>query len=111
MTTYRILAPHFVAAVIVSGDVVMQSAPILRWAVGRYWQEVRDYCQKKGWKVEPLIDLTVKEAKRPSLVQLNGSKYELHWNGPVLTRVTQHKNGEEIDLQFSEMPEQIQRLL
>ncbi len=46
----RIVAPHFVAGVVV-GE---RAAPIVRymthWSPYRIWE----YCQRKGWQVDPV---------------------------------------------------------
>lgn len=48
----RILAPHFVAAVIVDNDVVVRVAPIVKYMLGWSADEVREYARLKGWKTE-----------------------------------------------------------
>jgi hypothetical protein len=51
MKLLRIVAPHFVAGIIL-GDIAI--APIIAFMRG--WDEtrVRDYCAKRGWFVEDL---------------------------------------------------------
>lgn len=52
---WRITAPHFVAGITVAQDgVIVDTAPILKWARGNssYW--FAEYCTRKGWKVERL---------------------------------------------------------
>jgi len=46
----RVVAPHFVAGLIMNGDLCGQAAPILRWAVGKSRAELRAYFERKGWK-------------------------------------------------------------
>lgn len=106
MTTYRISAPAFVGALIVSSDFVLQAAPILHWAVGKDFRYVRDYCAQRGWIVEPLPDEV-----RPNWFEFDGQAYELHWVEGVLTRVTRHDLNEERDLRFDELPEVLKQLL
>lgn len=49
----RIVAPHFVAGVLVDDDMrVVQAAPILRWAVRWRVDWLADYCRGKGWGIE-----------------------------------------------------------
>jgi hypothetical protein len=62
VTTIRIEAPHFTAAVDLTynarreppGRVVVKAAPILRYMLG--WPESRvfDYCATKGWRAQVL---------------------------------------------------------
>lgn len=46
---WRIVAPHFVAALIVYEGRVVDSAPILAWARNKTWREVRGYLKARGW--------------------------------------------------------------
>lgn len=48
----RIVAPHFVAGLVVAGCEVSETAPILRYMLDWPIWEVIDYCDRKGWKVE-----------------------------------------------------------
>jgi hypothetical protein len=106
MTTYRITAPHFVAAIVESGDAIIQSAPILHWAVGKQFSYVRDYCHQRGWIVEPL-ETTV----RPHWLECDGKTYELKWHNNTLTRITLHYDGEVCDLRFDDLPDVLKGLL
>jgi hypothetical protein len=47
----RIVAPHFVAAV-VADSVVRECAPILSYMMGWNGRQVADYCKRKGWSWE-----------------------------------------------------------
>ena len=49
-TLVRVVAPHFVAGLVVEGRTVVRAAPILRWMVGEPWDLVRAYIAGKGWK-------------------------------------------------------------
>jgi len=44
-------APHFYAGIVLHGDRVVESADVIKYM--RKWsrQRVREYCQRKGWKV------------------------------------------------------------
>jgi hypothetical protein len=46
---WQITAPHFTAGIIVVGDTVADAAPILRWAIGKPWEKVREHCIAKSW--------------------------------------------------------------
>lgn len=51
---WRIVAPHFVAGLVVDEDRVVEAAPILRWAVGMRWSgHVKPYLRRRGWSGEP----------------------------------------------------------
>lgn len=47
----RIVAPHFVAGVLVEGGRIVGAAPILRWAVHKRLSELAAYCRRKGWEM------------------------------------------------------------
>lgn len=44
-------APHFYAGIVLEGDIVTESAPILKYMRGWSRDKVREYCKLKGWKV------------------------------------------------------------
>jgi hypothetical protein len=46
----RVVAPHFVAGLIMRDDVCVEAAPILRWALGKSRDELRAYFARKGWR-------------------------------------------------------------
>lgn len=46
----RVVAPHFVAGLIIENDICTEAAPILQWAKGWTRDRLRDYFSKKGWK-------------------------------------------------------------
>lgn len=45
----RIEAPHFVAGLVVTDDVVVRTAPILKYMLGWSLGRVISYCRQKGW--------------------------------------------------------------
>jgi hypothetical protein len=57
-TFVRVVAPHFVAGLIVVDNRVFEAAPILSWMIGKDQQWIRSYFKKKGWKA-----YVVKEGK------------------------------------------------
>jgi hypothetical protein len=48
---YRVVAPSFVAGLLVEGEQVVQAAPILRWAIGKQLAEVRRRVEERGGTV------------------------------------------------------------
>jgi hypothetical protein len=44
---YRVVLPYFVAGVIVRMGVVVEAAPILRWAVGKSLADLETWVRKK----------------------------------------------------------------
>lgn len=48
-TLWRIVAPHFVAGLLVEDGYVTEAAPILGWATGGQWSKVRSYLKRRGW--------------------------------------------------------------
>jgi uncharacterized protein involved in copper resistance len=51
---WRIVAPHFVAGLIVENGRVREAAPILGWTQNRSWGAIKRQMRAKGWHVEPL---------------------------------------------------------
>jgi len=106
VTIYRIVSPHFAAAVIVSSDMVLQSAPILAWSVGGTWGRLRSYAERKGWSVEPLPDAHVE------WIDCEDASYEFVWNGNRCQRVTRHIDGyEPEDIDFEDLPDDVKTLI
>ena len=50
----RVVAPHFVCGITISGDQVVDAAPIMRWAVGKRARYVLNYAHRKGWDTEEI---------------------------------------------------------
>lgn len=48
---YQVKAPHFCAGLIVDETRVIDAAPILRWSMGKTRKYLKDYFERKGWKV------------------------------------------------------------
>ena len=46
----RIVAPHFVAGVVLEHGHVIEAAPIVRYMIGWPADVVCRYCQKQGWE-------------------------------------------------------------
>lgn len=53
-TLWHVTAPHFCAGLEVRHGRVTLAAPILAWAVGKLWGEVRAYARRKGWHGVPV---------------------------------------------------------
>jgi len=51
---YRIVAPHYVAGLIIEANEVVEAAPILDWAVGKSWTYCYTYFKRKKFEVENL---------------------------------------------------------
>jgi hypothetical protein len=45
----RVIAPHFVAGLVVEGETVVEAAPILKWTIGKQRGWLRAYFAEKGW--------------------------------------------------------------
>jgi len=55
----RVVAPHFVAGLIVWDGVCVDAAPILRWAVGKSEGELKRAFARKGWTATRLVKATL----------------------------------------------------
>lgn len=51
----RIIAPWFVAGVVLRDDIVVEAAPILRYTVGWSEERLRSYAKRRRWNVGNLI--------------------------------------------------------
>lgn len=49
-TLVRVVAPHFVAGLIIVDGWCTEAAPKLKWAVGKDRDRLRAYFARKGWK-------------------------------------------------------------
>lgn len=45
----RVVAPHFVAGMILRDDTIVSAAPILRWTIGKRRVWLSRYFRRKGW--------------------------------------------------------------
>jgi hypothetical protein len=49
-TLVRVVAPHFVAGLIVRDGYCIRAAPILRRMIGWSSDQIREYFRQKGWR-------------------------------------------------------------
>lgn len=52
----RVQAPHYCAGLIVEDERCTEAAPILGWALGKPWAELRRYFARKGFGVIVMSD-------------------------------------------------------
>lgn len=52
----RVKGPNFCAAFVMVDDVVTETAPILKWAMGKRRDELRAYFARKGWETTVMKD-------------------------------------------------------
>ena len=67
--TIRIVAPHFVAGIILSTGRVITAAPILAYMLGWSMSEVVTYCRRRRWQwriVPSSTDTAAREASMPT---------------------------------------------
>lgn len=43
-------APHFYAGIVLTDDIVIRAAPILRWTIGKRRDWLSAYFRQKGWR-------------------------------------------------------------
>lgn len=48
----RVVAPHFVAGLVLRAGRVVLAAPILRWATGKPEDFLVTYFERKGWEAK-----------------------------------------------------------
>ena len=49
-TLVRVVAPHFVAGLVIEQQRATVTAPILAWARGKHEDELREAFRRKGWR-------------------------------------------------------------
>jgi hypothetical protein len=106
MTTYRIKTPHVTVGVVVHDDVIIQAGPVFHWAVGKEFSTLRDYCQKQGWRVEPLP-----EHNHPLSIEYEGVLYEFLWKNNGIIRITRHTEEGSRDISYRELPSVVKEQL
>lgn len=50
-TLASIDAPHFVAGIVLWDDVVVEVSPIVKYMKGWSRKQVRQYCERKSWRI------------------------------------------------------------
>lgn len=53
----QIKATHFTAGIVMTDDVVIEAAPIIKYMRGWTRAAVRNYCNKKRWKISVVSEL------------------------------------------------------
>lgn len=48
----RIVAPKFIAGIVLEDDVVVLAPPLLRYMIGWKRDKVRAHVKKKGWQIK-----------------------------------------------------------
>jgi hypothetical protein len=48
---YQITSPYYCAGITVENGKVVSAAPILRWTIGREWENIKRGFLQKGFKV------------------------------------------------------------
>ncbi len=62
----RIVAPRFVAGIILAHGRIIRCAPILRHMFGWTMSEVVTYCRKRGWQWQVVADTAASVASMPT---------------------------------------------
>ena len=60
----RVVAPHFVAGLVLTDDTCTDAAPIMRWAIGKHRAFLSEYFRRKGWKAA-IIPCRAKPVSNP----------------------------------------------
>lgn len=58
----RVVAPHFVAGIVVEADICVQAAPILKWTLWRNAEYLRKAFKQNGWRAH----IVAPQTKKPS---------------------------------------------
>jgi len=51
---YRISSYYFVAGIFTKNNIVIKTAPILKWMNGKNINFIKSYCLSKHWKIEKI---------------------------------------------------------
>lgn len=60
----RVVAPHFVAGLIMTAGRCTEAAPILKYAIGKERDELRRYFTSKGWKATIVLPKVERDAEK-----------------------------------------------
>jgi len=105
ITTYRIVAPYYVADLVKDEDTIVQTAPILKWAIGKSWEFVREYLQRKGYTIEPVID----EAETRFAFETKAGTFVVYHAGSFIQKIEYFDHEEEkIEVKFDQLPDHVQ---
>ena len=103
MTTYHIIHGSEFHVVKESGGTVTAASPVMDWAVSLPFDHVRQYCEKKGWRVVPITE----PENDVITFDFKGNQYKLFSDGFKITNIT--KNDREIT--WAQLPEALKGLL
>jgi hypothetical protein len=103
MSKYHIIQRYAYNEITESNGVVTEASPALDWSVDLPFDYVRQYCERKGWKIVPIMDnlLDVKT------FTFKGSRYDLYHDGINIKQIM--KDDKEIA--WSELPSVLKGLL
>lgn len=74
----RVVAPHFVAGMVMNGDTCTEAAPILRWAIGKRRGFLSGYFRNKGWEGRDR-SLLRRTLEQPSIVAARRQGDSMRW--------------------------------
>ena len=93
MTKYHIIQKYTFNELTEAGGAVTSASPAIDWAIGLPFDWVRAHCEKKGWRIVPIIDRELDF----NTYGVDGDEYVIHHDGTDIRRIT--KNGKEIPWQ------------
>ena len=104
MTRYYVHVPASIQTVDVQDDVIVRSTfPLI--GPGALWSPLRNYLDRHGFAIEPEIE------NQPRFISYKGTAYEFEWRGPHYARIVQHTDEGPKEIRFSELPDQVKKLL
>jgi hypothetical protein len=103
MSKYHIFNRNTFYEVREHSGIVTETSPALDWAVNLPFGYVRQYAERKGWKIIPVIERDMEVRT----FEVNGNVYDIHHDGLRVCRV--FKNDKEI--LWSDLPSILKGLI
>ncbi len=102
MTSYQIVAPHFVAGIVVEEDYITRAAPILKWTLNKYFPDVLRCFEAQRWQVIPM-------PTNPHVrwLEYDGVDYELIYRHGHLAAIIRHDSESDREIPWSELPQPV----
>ena len=106
MKHYHIITPKAVERLEVMGERIVHATGQLDWAIALEFSHVLGYCRGKGWSVVPML-----YEQQPNRIKHKGIVYTFTWSGDDLLHVTKIEDDTETAIAFSDLPDQVKKML
>jgi hypothetical protein len=108
MSIYHIYTSNQRERVESTSGYVTSATGSLDWAISLPFKYLLNYSERKGWKVEPVIEW---DDEHPMNLEFRGIKYTLYWRGERLVSILKNNGDEEVEITYSQLPVQLKGLV